>query len=197
MRYIRLRWRSSIFIGLTSLTLVFLITIYLLIHTAGEFEGQQIHPAHPRKPSVTIPFWSALNQQNIYDLYAPTLHKKNPSSIHLITSKQIHELHQLVHQTRTQRSFVNITWNFVNFLREKTQININDTNILLDTQDSANGRSSSDLSTPIRTLTDNDKQQLRYFLHYKLNQWKINHRHDKNITLAEIMHDALSQDQPE
>lgn len=196
MRYIRLRWRSSIFIGLTSLTFVFLITLYLLIHSADEFEAQSVHPAHPRKPSVNIPFWSALNQQNIYDLYAPHSRKNKPS---LISSRRIDELYQLVRQTHRQHSFVNISWNFQNFLREKTQINANDTNILVDTVDSArdgNGRSS-DLSTPSRSLTENDKRQLRYFLHYKLNEWKLNHQNDKNITLAEIMHDALLQDQPE
>ena len=201
MRYIRLRWHSSIFIGLTSLTFIFLITIYLLIHSAGEFEVQPAHPVHPRKPSVTIPFWSALNQQNIYDLYAPHLRKNKPSAI---SSRRIDELYQLVRQTRQQRSyysFVNISWNFPNFLREKTQINANDTNILVDTADSArdggNGRSSSDLSTPSRSMTENDKRQLRYFLHYKLNEWKINHQNDKTITLAEIMRDTLLQDQPE
>ena len=196
MRYLRLRWHSSIFIGLTILTLSFLLTISLLLRSTHEFEPRESHP-HPRQPTINIvPFWSALNQPNIYDLYARQSSDKK-KLLSISSSARIDELYRLAQRSRnverTYPSTSNLTLNFQNFLREKTQINTNDTN----TVDSDRGdKSQSDLSTTSKSINEHDKRQLRYFLQYKLNQWKINHRNDKAVSLAEIMRDTLLQDEP-
>ena len=52
------------------------------------------------------------------------------------------------------------------------------------------------VTTMIKTFQKWDKAQLREILHRKLMKWTNDHRDDRSINLADIMHDALAQDEP-
>lgn len=208
MRHLRLRLRSSVVFSLTTLSFVFLITLHTLVWTTTELELSQQIP-EPPKPPVAIPFWSALDQANIYDVKATSQNKLNRHSSY-ITSDRIDELYQLVRQSRNEqiqvsnkiKSFpINSPWNFEKFLGQKLQTNINDTNTHIDTADSAakkqsNNKHQFDMTTTEKTMNEHDKKQLRDFIHHTSTKWKKKHQSDKTISLADIMHDALAQDEP-
>jgi hypothetical protein len=208
MRYLRLRLRFSIVLGLTILTFFFLLTLHSLIWSTIELERPNQYPDRP-KPPDTLPFWSALDHPNIYELKS-TSSKKKQSRSPSITTARIDELFQLVRQAHDEQinSFdkiksysINSTWNSKKFLQQKLHMNANDTNTHIDTADSAGIKETNikyqyNLTTTIKTLNEHDKIQLRDFIHHKLVQWKENHRNDKIISLADVMHDALAQDEP-
>jgi hypothetical protein len=209
MRYLRLRLRSSIFFSLTTLTFVFVITLHTLIWSTAELEIQEQTTEAPKPlPPVAIPFWSALNQPNIYDLKA-TPSKKLKNHLSYITSDRINELFQLIRNARNEQIIssdkqktrsIDSTWSFEKFVGQKTQSTQNDTNTQIDTADSAAIKQSNaklfNSTTTKKTMNDVDKIQLRYFIHRTLTKWKQEHQNDKIVTLADIMHDGLVQDEP-
>ncbi len=199
MRYSRIRLRSSIVLGLTTLTLIFLVTLHTLIRSTVELEQQKPYPHRPKPPDA-LPFWSALDQANIYELN-PVKSDKKQSRSPSITSARIDELFQLVRQARNEQindfdkiksSSINLTWNFEKFLQQKPRINKNDT---VDSKET-NGKLQYNLTRTEKVFNEHDKIQLRDFLHHKLILWKENHQNDKIISLADIMYETLAQDQP-
>jgi len=208
MRYSRFRLRFSIVFSLITLTFFFLIIFHTLIWSTAELEPEEQISEAP-KPSVVIPFWSALNQQNIYDLKATQSNKLHNHSPY-ITSVRIDELFQLVRNARSNQinSFdktkshpVNSTWSFEKFFGQKLQTSNNDTNTHIDTADSTaikktNMNYQFNFTKPDKPMNEHDKIQLRYFIHHALTKWKEKHQNDKSISLADIMHDALAQDEP-
>jgi len=208
MRYSRLRLRSSIVFSLTTLTVFFIITLHTLIWSTAELELQEQISESP-KPPVVIPFLAALDQANIYDLKATRINKLHNHAPY-ITSDRINELFQLVRNARndqinlsdTIKSYsINSTWIFEKFFGQKLQTNNNDTNTHIDTADSEIKKQSNiklqlNFTTTEKSMNEHDKIQLRYFIHHALTKWKELHQNDKVITLADIMHDGLSQDEP-
>ncbi len=186
-----------------------MFTLHTLIWSTAELELQEpILERH--KPPSDIPIWLALDQQNIYDLQASEsrkLHNHTPS----ITSARIDELFQLVRDAQNdqlnsseqKKSYsINSTWNFDKLPAPKSPIVPNDTNPHIDTPDSAATKETNiklplTFTTAAKTLNEHDKIQLRQFILYTLNKWKEEHHNNKTISLADIMHDALAQDEPE
>jgi hypothetical protein len=208
MRYPRLRWRSLIFLGLIILTFFSLLTLHTFIWSANEFEQQ--HKQFPHRPKLpdAIPFWSALDHQNIYELKSipSDKNKQSHSRRPLITAARINELFQLVRQTRDEQinSFdkiksysFNSTWNFEKFLEQKARMNTNETPV--DTAADSVGNNvkhGHNSTTTAKTVDEHDKIQLRNFIHSKLVKWKETHQNDKIISLADLMYDTLAQDEP-
>ena len=98
MRHTRLRLRSSILFILAVLTILFLTTLYTTIWSTNELEQEELVREAPIPPGV-VPFWSAINHQNIYDLHATpanTIFARRPN----ITQRRIDELYQLVRSAR-------------------------------------------------------------------------------------------------
>ena len=102
MRHIRLRLRSTILSILAILTIFFLITLYTLIWSTNELEKQDQSRDLQIPPGV-IPFWSAINHQNIYDLHATPANTVfiRPSNI---TQRRIEELYQLIRSARADET---------------------------------------------------------------------------------------------
>jgi hypothetical protein len=209
MRYSRSRLRSSIVFSLTTLTFFCIITLHTLIWSTAQLELQEQISEPPPKQPVAIPFLSALDQADIYDLKATRsnkLHNHRP----YITSNRIDELFQLIRNARndqinspdTTKSYpINSTWNFEKFFEQKLRTNNNDTNTHIDTADSearkqTNIKRQLNFTTTEKTMNEYDKIQLRHFIHQALSNWKNNHKNDKSISLADIMHDGLAQDEP-
>ncbi|CAF0959201.1 unnamed protein product [Adineta steineri] len=203
MRYLRLRLRSSILLSITIFVIVF-ITLHILIWSTNEFELLEKTPESVPKPPVAISFLSALDQPNIYDLKASQSHKLNKHSSY-ITSHRIHELFQLVRTTRNNQlksNSINSTWNFGKFIPKKLPTHNNNTKTNVDTVDSVtmkekNHKLQFNITTTAKIMNEQDKIQLRHFIHHTLTKWKADHENDKYVNLADIMHDGLAQDEPE
>ncbi len=214
MRHIRIRLRSSILFVLAILTLLFLITLYTTIWTTNELERQEQIRDSPMAPGV-IPFWSAINHQNIYDLHATPA---NPIFIRRsnITQRRIEELFQLIRNARIDETQlvdkeilfpIDSKWNFQKLVAEqqtnqKDEINKQHPETHGDTADSAAKTKTttttllSGLTTPEKSVNEHDKIQLRNYIHQVLAKWKKEHQNDKIITLADLMHDELTNEDP-
>jgi len=183
--------------------------IHTLLWSINNFELQeQISQFAPRPPAA-IPFLSALDQQNIYDLKATQSIILN-KHLSYITYDRIDELYQLVRAARndqidsfntTKSSSNNSKWNFEKFVAQKSPTSNNDTNTQIETFDSTAAKGTNiklqfNLTTTENTINENDKIQLRYFIHHTLTKWKLGHQNDKTISLADIMHDGLAEDEP-
>ncbi|CAF3573225.1 unnamed protein product [Rotaria sp. Silwood1] len=209
MRYLRLRLRSTILFSLTTLSLFCLLTFHTLLWSTAELDKQDRIAKAPKSPDG-ISFFSALNQENIYDLKATKSIKLTNHYSH-ITRQRIDELFQLVRHARNDQidSFnikkyypLDSTWNFKRFVEQRSQNVNNDTNTHADTADSVgmkmnNSKLQVNFTTAEKTMNEYDKKQLRYFIHYELHKWKQEHFDDKSVSLADIMHDALAQDEPQ
>jgi hypothetical protein len=203
MRHIRLRLRSSILFILAALTFLFFITLYTTIWSTDELERQELNRDAPQPPGV-IPFWSAINHQNIYDLYAtPT----NPIFLRRsnITQRRIEELYQLIRHTRTDESQlidkeklfpIDPKWDFKKLVAEQNPEPHADTE---DSAAKANKITTTTLHPSLTTgekpVSEYDKIQLRNYIHQVLAQWKKEHQNDKIITLADLMHDELAHEE--
>lgn len=210
MRYSRLRFRSSIFFGLTTLSIFFLLTLHILSWSTTELEQPETPQKYPQPPDG-IPFWSALDQQNVFNLQAKQSQQQQLSNYSsAITSQRIDELFELIRKAHNDRvdssDFLarfpqDPKWNFQKFVVQKLHLNYNDTNLRGDTADSAGGKGAhnrlgTDTGLADKNMNDNDKMQLRYFIRQVLSQWKKQHMSDRTITLADIMNEALVQDEP-
>lgn len=214
MRHIRLRLRSSILFILAILTILFLTTFYTTLWSTTELEREEEIRDAPIPPGV-IPFWSAINHQNIYDLHAT---QSNPLFIRRsnITQSRIEELFQLIRNARTdeiqfidkEKLFpIDPKWNFEKLVSEQQTHEKDDTNkqnpeTHVDTADSAAKTTKStttiqpSLTTTEKTLGNYDKQQLRNYIHQVLSKWKKEHQNDKIVNLADLMHDELVSEEP-
>jgi len=209
----RLRLRSSILFVLAILILLFLITLYTTIWKTNELERQDQIRDSPIAPGV-IPFWSAINHQNIYDLHATPA---NPIFIRRsnITQRRIEELFQLIRNARideaqlidTEKLFpIDSKWDFQKLVAEQETHRKDETNKQHpdthgDTADSAAKTTKTTtllpgLTTTEKPVSEHDKIQLRNYIHQVLANWKKEHQNDKIITLADLMHDELANDEP-
>ncbi len=214
MRHIRFRLRSSIVFILAILTILFLITLYTTIWSTNELEQQQQIRDIPIPPGV-VPFWSAINHQNIYDLHATpanTIFIRRSD----ITQRRIEELFQLIRNARTDETQlvdeeklfpIDPTWNFQKLVAEQQTQEHDEKNkpnpeTHADTADSAAKTTKTtttiypDSTTTEKTVSEHDKKQLRNYIHQVLSKWKKEHQNDKIITLADLMHDELAQEEP-
>ncbi|UJR08560.1 hypothetical protein I4U23_012821 [Adineta vaga] len=53
------------------------------------------------------------------------------------------------------------------------------------------------LTTTLKNFNENDKTQLRYFIHHILSKWKNDHQNDTIVSLADIMQEDLAQNDPQ
>lgn len=215
MRHIRLRLRSSILFILALLTIFLLTTLYTTISSTNELEREEQFRNAPIPPGV-IPFWSAINHQNIYDLHASS---DNPVFIRRsnITQRRIEELYQLIRNARAdegertnkEKAYpLDPNWDFEKLVAQQQTPESDDTNKQNpethgdDAADSGKKSTTTtttnhpDLTTTEKTVTEFDKQQLRNYVHRALAKWKKNHRHDKIVTIASLMHDELAREEP-
>jgi hypothetical protein len=214
MRHIRLRLRSSIYIILAILTILFLTTLYTAIWSTKVLDPPESSLNAPLSPNV-IPFWSAINHQNIYDLHATpanTIFIRRSN----ITQHRIDELFQLIRNARTDE--VQLTnkdklfpidpkWNFEKLVAQQQSTDHEDGNkqnpeTHADTADSAAKTTKTtttihpDLTTTEKTVSEHDKIQLRNYIHRVLSNWKKEHQNDKIVTIADLMHDELLREEP-
>ncbi|CAF0803825.1 unnamed protein product [Adineta ricciae] len=180
MRYLRLRLRSSIVVGLTITTFFSLTTLYIFLRSANELE----------RPIHFIKGKPGLAEVSRYQ----SLRKK---------SNRIHELYQLVRENRIhQAKLGHLLWNLKKFHKGALQVNRNDTNTPMETGDSGDLNKQPiklpiNLTTTSTNFNQHDKMQLRQFILHVLTKWKIEHQNDTSISLADIMHESLVQDNPE
>ncbi len=211
MRHIRLRLRSSILFILAILTILFLITLYTTIWSTNELEREVLNRDAPIPPGV-VPFWSAINHQNIYDLHATpanTIFIRRSN----ISQRRIDELFQLIRIARTdeiqltnkEKFFpIDANWDFQKLVAQQRSNDPEDKkkqdpDAHADTADSAAKTSTtihSDLTTTEKTVSEHDKIQLRNYIHRVLSQWKKEHQNDKIVTIADLMHDELAREEP-
>lgn len=213
MRHIRIRLRSSIYFILAILTILCFITIYTTVSSTNEIEREEQIRDAPIPPGV-IPFWSAINHQNIYDLHATPA---NPLFIRRsnITQRRIEELFQLIRNARTDETQlvdkeklfpIDPKWDFQKLVSEQQTHDNEETNkqnpeTHVDTADSAAKTTKTttlqpSLTTPEKTVSSYDKIQLRNYVHQSLAKWKKEHQNDKIINLADLMHDELAREEP-
>jgi hypothetical protein len=210
----RLRLRTSILFILATLTIFFLITLYTLIWSTNELEREEQTRGIPIPPGV-VPFWSAINHQNIYDLHATPANTIFIRSSN-ITQRRIEELYQLIRNARTDETHsvdqeklfpIDSTWNFEKLFEQQQVHEKEDTNkqhpeTHADTAESAAKTTKTtttlrpDLTTTEKTVSEYDKVQLRNYIHQVLAKWKKEHQNDKIVTIADLMHDELLRDEP-
>jgi hypothetical protein len=210
MRHLRLHLRSSNLLILTTFTFFIVLTLHTKIWSTTELELQERFP-EPPKPPGAVPIWSAFNQLNIYDIHAlPSNRLINRPTY--ITAIRIDELFQLVRNARNEQTnlfvkekpnSIGATWSFQRFAAQKVNTSQNDTNTHIETGDSAAMKVTLStkkveliLTTIEKRMNDQDKMQLRDFIHRVITKWKEEHRNDKIVSLADIMHDSLAQDEP-
>lgn len=212
MRRTRLRLRSPILLVLAALTLFFFITLYTLIWSADELEHDELNRDIPIPPGV-IPFWSALNHPNIYDLHATPSNPVFARSAD-ISQSRIEELSQLIRDARTQlinthnkkiHYPIDPSWNFQRLVEQQKISETDETNKHNpDTADSAEKNKTSKTTKKSATsstqipipISEFDKTQLRNYIHQSLNKWRKEHKKDKIITIADIMRDDLLEEEP-
>ena len=207
----RLRLRSAILFILAILTVFFLITLYTLIWSTNELERQAKYRDQPIPPGV-IPFWSAINHQNIYDLHATPANTVfiRPANI---TQRRIEELYQLIRNARTDEAHsiedekrfpVDSKWSFEKLVEQQQSPEQNEKKQNLDTHadtaDSAAKTTKStvppDLTTTEKTVSEYDKIQLRNYIHQVISKWKKEHHSDKITNIADLMQEELAKDEP-
>ena len=212
MRHIRLRLRTAILFILALLTIFFGITFYTFIWSTNELDRQE--QSHDTQiPPGVIPFWSAINHQNIYDLHATPANTIFIRSSN-ITQRRIEELFQLIRNARTdeirsieadKRFPLDPKWNFESLVAQQQSSKENDNNkpkaeTHVDTADSAAKTTKSTIqphsTTTEKTLSEYDKIQLRNYVHQAISKWKKEHENDKITTIASLMHDELANDEP-
>jgi hypothetical protein len=212
MRHIRLRLRSAILFILALLTIFFLITLYTLIWSTNELDRREQNRDPPIPPGV-IPFWSAINHQNIYDLHATPANTVFIRPSH-ITQQRVEELFQLIRHARTDetrliedetRFPIDPKWSFEKLVAQQQSHEQNDKTkqtpeTHVDTADSAAKTTQTtvhpDSTTTEKTVSAFDKIQLRNYVHQVIAKWKKEHQNDKITTIADIMHDQLAHDEP-
>ncbi|CAF0921846.1 unnamed protein product [Adineta steineri] len=212
MRHIRLRLRTSILFILATLTIFFLITLNTLIWSTNELEQVEENRDIPIPPGV-IPFWSAINHQNIYDIHATSVNTIfiRPSNI---SQRRVEELYELIRNAKNddtqsvdkEKLFpIDSTWSFDKLVEQQQAHDNDDTNkqtpeTHADTADSAAKTTKTtirpDLTTSAKSVSEYDKIQLRNYVHQSLAKWKKEHQNDKIINLADLMHDELLRDEP-
>ncbi|CAF1122841.1 unnamed protein product [Rotaria sordida] len=199
MRYPRLRLRCSILFGLIILSLFCFVTFNTFLWSTTEPEPQE-HIPQPPKPPVDIPLWSAIGHENIYDIKATkTLKLTNHASS--ITGERIEELYQLVRSAKDDHVknpySRDSTWSLEKFVGKIFNNTTHDASKRDDTADSNRKKARKHNSTNVdETTTEHDKKQLRYFIHRAMAKWKKRHLNDKIITLGDLLHDTLAQDDP-
>ena len=180
MRYLRLRLRSSILVGLTISTFFSLTTLCIFLRSANELERSN------RFVEGKLGLAEVSRHQS--------LRKK---------SNRIDELYRLVRENRIhQAKLSHLRWNLKKFHRGTVQVNRNDTNTPIETDDSGDLNKQHiklpiNLTTTSKNFNQHDKMQLRQFILHVLTKWKIEHQNDTSISLADIMHESLAQDNPE
>jgi len=214
---LRLRLRSPILLILAALTLFFLITIYSLIWSTHQLEEQEINQLHDQPvPPGLVPFWSALNHPNIYDIHATAA---NPLQIRSagISPSRIEELYQLVRNARQdnidstnyKNEFpVDQSWSFEKLVEQQKSAENEESNkknpeTHADTADSAMAKNRTTTttlpptpSTTRKPINDYDKSQLRNYVRRRVEKWKERHRDDKIITIADLLQNDLTQEEP-
>lgn len=218
MRQIRLRLRSPIVFILTILMFLFCLTLYASISSTNELERQELTRDQAIIPPGVVPFWSAINHPNIYDLHA------TPSnSIFFrqsnITQRRIDELYQLIRNARNEGNELadkeklfplDPQWDFQKLVaqqeaaNEQEEKNKANPEPHIDTPDSAGKQATktttittahSTSTTAVKTLSDYDRKQLRHYIHQVIAVWKKKHENDKVITLADLMLDDLQKEE--
>ncbi|CAF0758817.1 unnamed protein product [Didymodactylos carnosus] len=231
MRQIRLRIRYYLIIILTILSLIMFSTFYTILHKTNEIEQKSdIFEKWPSEKNLYhhqnieqqqhIPFWQALDAQNIYDVnYMPTNHRmKNKFPINV---EIIENLFQLVDSYKLEiitDKQLNINEFDRVFIKRTTTVNNKkysnqkeDKEIVFDVNngdDDTNKKQQKDVDDfqsgekpskmiPIEKVIDeNDKQQLRKYIINMLWKWKRKYREMKQINLAELLYEHIERDEP-
>ncbi|CAF2114926.1 unnamed protein product [Rotaria magnacalcarata] len=190
------------------------ITLYTLIWTTNEFERREQLRDAPLPPGA-VPFWSAIDHQNIYDLYAYSVSKR-PKQSSNITQQRIEELFQLIRNARTGQTYsasiktlypIDPEWNFQKLIEERDAQEKDDNTKNSDAHDDANDSNTNsnktttttslpDLITTKKAVSESNKIQLRNYIHQLLHKWKQEHENDKIVTIADLMHDEILQEDP-
>jgi hypothetical protein len=220
MRQIRLRLRTSVIFILATVTIFVLTTLYTAIWSTGQLEREeeQQHRDAPIPPGV-IPFWSAINHQNIYDLHATPANALFARRSN-ITQHRVEELYQLIRNARTDETHaadkeklfpIDPKWNFEKLVEQqqthsKEEAEKQNVETHPDAGDSAAKALTTtttttttvypDVTTTPKTVGEYDKVQLRNYIHHVLATWKKEHQNDKTVTLASLVHDELLRDEP-
>ena len=203
MRYLRSRLRSSIFFVLSTMIFYSLFTLHSTLWSTVQIEQQKPILEHP-KSSIDVSIWSALNQQNIYDVKATQSNRLTNHSSY-ITSYRIHELFQLVrharidhiHSLNIKKSYsYDSTRNIEKFIEQNSQISDNERIYTTNLTNISNIKFK--LNSTLTAIETNkyDKIRLRHYIHYVINKWKQHHINDKTITLADVMHNSLAENEP-
>ena len=209
MRRTRLRLRSAILVVLATLTVFFLSTLYVLVWSTDELEQQGQNQQQQREQSPeaasAVPFWSVINHPNIYDLYAKPA---NPIFIRPsnITPARIEELYQLIRNARTDEAHSSVkekpyaidpAWHFHRFV-EQHSVQHEESETRADPADSDAPNVTTTTTTPKpstspKPITENDKLQLRNYIHRVLGKWKREHENDNVTTVADLMKKELAE----
>ncbi|CAF5134969.1 unnamed protein product, partial [Rotaria magnacalcarata] len=138
------------------------ITLYTLIWTTNEFERREQLRDAPLPPGA-VPFWSAIDHQNIYDLYAYSVSKR-PKQSSNITQQRIEELFQLIRNARTGQTYsasiktlypIDPEWNFQKLIEERDAQEKDDNTKNSDAHDDANdSNTNSNKTTTTTSLPD-------------------------------------------
>ena len=194
MRQLRLRLRSSILFLFTALTFFFLLTLNALISSSNE-----LNPLAAPAPSPSVidgpSFWSDFHQSDIYELHAKAPKKKASS----FNADQVEQLYQLIRSAREEKpSLSNSSWSLEKFLGQATAVTVisNDTRHRPESAESAAAVIRSSSGETLKSMNEHDRRELRAFLRRRFQRWKDEHQRDPLVTLAEIMHDSLAQDEP-
>lgn len=218
MRQIRFRLRTPVVLILAALTIFLVSTLYTAIWSTGELErAEEQHHDAPMPPGI-VPFWSAINHQNIYDLHALPANTIFPRRSN-ITQQRVEELYQLVRDARADETHVDDkkklfpidpAWNFDKLVeqqqthskedgskkKDETQVDAGDSAAKKPTTTTTTTTARPDVTTTLKTVSEYDKVQLRNYIHRVLARWKKEHQNDKPTTLACLLDDELQRDEP-
>lgn len=189
MRQIRIRFRSSIIFVLTSLSFFCVLTLHTVLWSNEQLENLI---DLPQPPANDKPIWSAFHSTN------PAQSAQLPFD--QLKAERLDELYRVVslNKGKALTQFpINTSWNFDWFLARKSPLTFNDTNTPMDAVES--GLNKESMTTKVsfwKTMTDDDRLQLRYFAIGKLSQWKNLHSNDSIVNLADKMSESLLQDEP-
>ena len=172
MWQLRFRLRSLLVFLLTAISFSFFITLNTLIRSNNELESQSD---------------LGISKDRVF------LSKSNINPIDKLYEKVIHQNEQTAASTRTDRWKLEKFFVLHSFVAKN-----NDTNSHIDTFDSAlaSKESSTSSTFPTAIINETDRIQLRSYIRQRLTLWKNKHYRDPIVSLAEIMHESLVQDEP-
>jgi hypothetical protein len=197
MRHTRFRLRSSIIFILTVFSFLCMLTFHTLIWSINELEPFP-SPSNAFEQRKT---WPIFHQVHIQPFDSNISYSSVNESSN-VTSTRIEQLYRSIrhaHLMSSNRSRMLLSndsrWPSMMTIADNVKSNIDQ--LTMTNHSFSKNNQQTNHAVHSKKIHDDEQRKLRVHIHEQLMKWKKEHQHDATVSLAEIMHDSLAQDEPE